>query len=323
MWLRERGGQGGLVLSRRREYYIGDRRRRRPGRVILGALVIVALIGGATLAVNLPGFPFLPGQSNPPVAVATAPTASDLPPSPGASPAATDHPIATPPASVPPSPPACAAPTNVVPARVVSHGDIHRKEVALTFDDGLNKDNTLQILRILEREKVNATFFPTGTAIDRLPTVWRAIAKANFPIANHTYSHVELAGLCYAAQRDELAHARVTFEKFHIPEFPAMRPPYELFDDTTTVAAAAEGLQVIVLWNVDTRDWQGASAASIRRSALSGGRGSIILLHTFPEATAAALPGIIKGYRARGFTFVTIGQLLGIAGPVPFPETAN
>ena len=78
-------------------------------------------------------------------------------------------------------------------------------------------------------------------------------------------------------------------------------------------------MQAVVLWGVDTRDWQGASVASIRRVALSGNKGSIVLMHTFPEATAAALPAIIKGYKKRGFTFVTIGQLLGVDGAVPFP----
>jgi peptidoglycan/xylan/chitin deacetylase (PgdA/CDA1 family) len=47
------------------------------------------------------------------------------------------------------------------------------------------------------------------------------------------------------------------------------------------------------------------------------------VLHTSSLGTVQALPGIIRGYRKRGFEFVTIGQLLGIAGPVPFPTTAG
>lgn len=306
------------MLRRRREYYVGDRPRRHRVRAILAGLAVVAILGSATLAGNLPPVGFGPAQSIAPAAVASALADAALPPSPNA----TQRPLASPAASLPPTP-SCAAPTTIAPARVVSHGSVHDKSVALTFDDGLNKENTLQILRILKRERVNATFFPTGQAIDRLPNVWRAVAAANYPIANHTYSHAALAGMCYDAQRHELARAKRTFEKFHIPEFPVMRPPYELLDDTTAVAAAAEGFDAVVLWNVDLRDWQGASATSIRRAALSGERGSILLMHTFPEATAAALPAIIRGYRARGFRFVTIGTMLGIEGPVPYPEPNN
>ena len=54
-------------------------------------------------------------------------------------------------------------------------------------------------------------------------------------------------------------------------------------------------------------------------NALSGTKGSIVVLHTSTFATVRALPGIIRGYRKRGFEFVTVGQLLGIEGPVPFP----
>ena len=308
------------MFRRRREYYIGDRgRRRRRGPVFAVALAAVALIGSTTLAISLPASGLIPAQSTASPAVASAPAPGSLAPSPAGTPASS----ASPPATLPPSPPPCEAPSTITPAPVVSHGDIKKKLVALTFDDGENKANTLQILDILKRRHVNATFFPTGYAMNRWPDVWKKVANADYPIANHTYSHVELAGLCFEAQRRELARANDTFEKLGITRLPVMRPPYELFDDTTAAAAAAEGIEAVVLWNVDTNDWQGASATSIRRSALAGGRGSIILLHTFPEATAAALPGIIKGFRARGFEFVTIGQMLGIDGPVPFPTEAD
>jgi hypothetical protein len=98
-----------------------------------------------------------------------------------------------------------------------------------------------------------------------------------------------------------------------------MRPPYEAWNRTTRVAATAAGEKAVVIWNIDTRDWAGASVALITRRALHGGDGAIVLMHTFPHATATALPAIIRGYRARGFRFPTIGQMLGIAGPVPFP----
>jgi peptidoglycan/xylan/chitin deacetylase (PgdA/CDA1 family) len=215
--------------------------------------------------------------------------------------------------------PPCAAPSWIQPARVLSHGDFHEKVVALTFDDGTNPDNTRQILGILEREHVNATFFPTGRAMERFPDVWQAVAKAGYPIGNHTYGHARLAGKCFLDQRRDLLRASLVFRTLGIRPQPLMRPPYELWDDATPAAATAEGMSAVVLWNIDTRDWEGASAAAIRRSALSGGKGAIILMHTFPEATAAALPGIIKGFRDRGFRFATIGEILGIDGPVPWP----
>jgi peptidoglycan/xylan/chitin deacetylase (PgdA/CDA1 family) len=328
------------VRTRQREYYIGGRPRRRAGRrtllVVSLIAIAVAVVGGAAATGRLPAIGLLagiglPGQSTPPVALAT-PQASAVGSSPATSAASPlMSPLAllngstspsSPAPSVPPLPETplpCRPPANIQTARVISHGDFKQKVVALTFDDGTNPENTKQILRILQKEKVNATFFPTGVAMERFPDVWKAVARAKFPIANHTYAHGALAGKCFEPQRHELARAAAVFASLGIAESPYMRPPYELWDETTEAATSAVGLEAVILWNVDTGDWQGASAATIKRIALTGGKGSIILMHTFPEATAAALPGIIKGFKARGFRFVTIGQVLGIDGPVPYP----
>ncbi|HUQ44207.1 MAG TPA: polysaccharide deacetylase family protein [Candidatus Limnocylindria bacterium] len=313
-------------MRRRREYYIGGRPRRRLGRAAAAALAVIALGGASAMSVYMPALGGAPGAtitaggtSEPGAAIGSSlPSAMEGLPSAAPPVSASLRPSVVP---LPSGPPPCAGPPGAALAAVVSHGDIHRKQVALTFDDGTNPENTRQILRILKREHVNATFFPTGRSVERFPDVWRDVAKAKFPIANHTYSHSGLAGKCYGAQRLELERAANVFRTLGIPELPVMRPPYELWDDATSAAAMAENLRAVVLWNIDTRDWQGASQSTIRREALSGGRGSIVLMHTFPEATAAALPGIVRGYRARGFEFVTIGQMLQIDGPVPFPAT--
>jgi peptidoglycan/xylan/chitin deacetylase (PgdA/CDA1 family) len=323
------------VPGRQREYYIGDRARRRSGRRLFLAVALVAVVAVAAGAVAMsrnyfPAFGFA-GQSMATATFAPLPStaasdaSSSLSPvtTPFASPSATSQVPSTPLPSVPPvadAPLPCRPPANAQLATVISHGDFKKNVVALTFDDGTNPENTKQILKTLVREKVNATFFPTGVALERFPDVWKAVDQDNFPIANHTYAHGALKGKCYEPQRKELARAAGVFTTIKIAEQPYMRPPYELWDETTEAAASAAGLKNVILWNVDTGDWNGASAATIRRIASSGGKGSIILMHTFPEATAVALPGIIKSFKARGFEFVTIGQLLGIDGPVPYPS---
>ena len=108
-----------------------------------------------------------------------------------------------------------------------------------------------------------------------------------------------------------------------VTSLPVMRPPGGEFDDATLAAASSAGEPTIVLWDVDASDWTGIGFRRIRANALGGTKGSIVVLHTSSMGTVRALPGIIRGYRKRGFEFVTIGQLLGIAGPVPYPTTAG
>jgi peptidoglycan/xylan/chitin deacetylase (PgdA/CDA1 family) len=205
-------------------------------------------------------------------------------------------------------------------AKVVHHGSRTDKVVALTFDDGYDAENTLKILAILQGAKVNATFFPIGVAVKKEQAAWKAVALAGYPIANHTYDHKNLDGMCEASQLAELVRQEAVITKdLGVTVQPYMRPPGGNYDVGTRLAAAEDGEHAVVLWDIDTRDWAGLSKRAITARAIVGTNGSIVIMHTFVANTASALPAIIASYRARGFTFVTVGQLLGIDGPVPFP----
>jgi len=90
-----------------------------------------------------------------------------------------------------------------------------------------------------------------------------------------------------------------------------MRPPGGNFNAATAKAIKAGGYDIMVLWDVDTFDWQGPSAETIYQRAIKGTNGSIVLMHAGPLNTPKALPRIIANYRARGFSFVTVPQLIG------------
>ncbi len=90
-----------------------------------------------------------------------------------------------------------------------------------------------------------------------------------------------------------------------------MRPPYGSYAPQTTTLG-----QSIILWDVDTEDWKNRSAAVTTNRALATVRsGSIILMHDIHASTVEAVPGIVAALKARGFTLVTIPQLLGSTTP--------
>ena len=291
------------------------RRRTRVFRAFAGAVAIVMVAAMVASGLTLPAFSLT----------------ADATPTAGPTPTAAASESAIPSAVVPsPSPTAVPIPTadahgcfppaaDAVPATVISHGTRTEKWVALTFDDGTNPINVHRILSILYKAKVNATFFPTGRSVQLFPDIWKGVAGAHYPIANHTYSHQSLKGLCYQLQLAELLHDESVLDGFGLTMLPVMRPPYEEFDEATRFATTAAGESHVVLWDVDTMDWTGLSDSVIARHALAGRAGSIVLMHTSPLNTARALPTIISRYRARGFTFVTVGQMLGVEGAVPFP----
>jgi peptidoglycan-N-acetylglucosamine deacetylase len=208
-----------------------------------------------------------------------------------------------------------AAPIQPSSAHVIAHGTRTRHVVALTFDDCRDREPLLALFRILRREGVPATFFPYGYAVGRSPDAWASIAAAGFPIGNHTLSHRDLLGLTEAGVRYQFRAFRGVMDQYGLPTIPYVRPPYGRYDAMTVAAATREGYDTLVMWDIDTRDWAGLSAEQITRRATRGTNGSIVLMHCGPPATHTALPAIIAAYRARGFGFVTIPELIEGSGP--------
>jgi peptidoglycan-N-acetylglucosamine deacetylase len=198
------------------------------------------------------------------------------------------------------------------------HGAAGAKRVALTFDDGWNLEHTQQIFAILQAKHAPAPFFPVGRAVLRHPLTWHRIAAAGFPIGNHSWNHDDLSKMSAAKAQADMVKSRTAIERtIGVPAFAAVRPPYGAYDKPFLDAAEAAGMRAVVLWNLDTDDWTGITPRKVARAALKAGRGSIIVMHTDKANTVKALPRIIDGLRRKGFTLVTVGELIGLPGAMP------
>jgi peptidoglycan/xylan/chitin deacetylase (PgdA/CDA1 family) len=206
-------------------------------------------------------------------------------------------------------------------APLVRAGSRSQRVIAITVDDGASDAAVLADLGVFEQEHVNATFFPIGEYVEGSPNVWREVAAAGFPIGNHTYDHRNLECLSYLdvvadIERDNTVVSRIIGE----PLLPILRPPGGYVDTLVLQAADAAGERYVVKWDTDDGDTarNGDNVPLIIANAEKGGPGSILLVHANRPYTQQALPAIIAFYRTRGFAFVTLGQMLGIEGPVPY-----
>ena len=96
------------------------------------------------------------------------------------------------------------------------------------------------------------------------------------------------------------------------PMLKLLRPSYGAYDDRVRRIAYRLGYERLVLWSVDTHDWEpGRSARSIVRLASGARPGSIILMHCARNATAKALPAIIRDYRERGIELAGLQDVIG------------
>lgn len=193
--------------------------------------------------------------------------------------------------------------------------ETEKKQIALTFDDGPHPTLTPRILEILAKYNVPATFFMVGQNVLNYPNAARAVIGAGHEVGNHTFSHPHIANLNEKAIFDEIGKCEDALEELceyrpHILRTPqgALTPSLErcLIDDD----------YILVLWSLDTRDWENKSTACIVQTVLNRVQaGDIILMHDFighnsktPEALEKIIPALLAG----GYEFVTVSELLGL-----------
>jgi peptidoglycan/xylan/chitin deacetylase (PgdA/CDA1 family) len=188
-----------------------------------------------------------------------------------------------------------------------NHGPRGRKRIAIGFDDGPS-DYTHSILRVLRRFDSRATFFEIGQeASGRAETMRKILAQGN-EIGNHSLHHESDPSSKSLHETNHLIRAATGFRPCDF------RPPAGHVDSALISRAHAEHL-VTVNWDVDPRDWADPGVGAIASNVIQNAHnGSIVVMHDGGgnrSETVAALPAILADFRARGYRFVTVAELLG------------
>lgn len=186
--------------------------------------------------------------------------------------------------------------------------------IALTFDDNYEMPTAYATLDVLEEYKVPATFFVIGHYVDTGPDLAKAIARGGFEVGDHTRSHANCVKLSKHGLRIEIGNGT---DHYHAltgaPTAPLFRPPGGFIDQKTVEVAGEKGFKYVVMWDIDTNDWRGHTAAQITENVMANAHnGAIVLMHVAAKHTAEALPNIIKRLRAEGYELVTVSTLLGV-----------
>lgn len=175
-------------------------------------------------------------------------------------------------------------PTSQIFGRTLIAQARHR-ELALTFDDGPNPEWTPQLIDILARYKVRATFFLVGRFAEQEPLLTRYVADAGHLVGNHSWSHPNLALLAPGGVRDELSRTSEILQRITGRPIRYFRPPFGARRPDVLWSARRMGMTP-VLWNAMTTDWSETSSDRIAGRLVEkidglchGGRGANIVLH--------------------------------------------
>jgi peptidoglycan/xylan/chitin deacetylase (PgdA/CDA1 family) len=192
-----------------------------------------------------------------------------------------------------------------------------RKEIALTFDDG-PWYQTPEFLSLLERYKVPATFFEIGEQIAEFGqggAIERRMLADGDMVGDHTWSHIVVAGAGPVAADQIQRTAAAIRDATHGFTPCLFRAPDGAVSNALIGEARSLGFTTIQ-WDIDPRDWALPGVGAIESNVLANARpGAIVEMHDGGgdrSETLDALPTIIDSLRARGYTFVTVTQLLGL-----------
>jgi len=200
-------------------------------------------------------------------------------------------------------------------------------DIALTFDDGPNPAATPQILDLLNRYSVRATFFVIGRYVRDCPGLVSEMAVLGHDLGNHTNTHPALAVLSSRQIEEELSVCQDVIAHVAGARPFWMRPPFGLSGPRLRGAVLRTGLRGIAMWSFACGDWNRQSGEQLIGCLAGVGQakdrgGDIVLLHDGDYRTmngerqhvVAALKHWLPRWRDAGHQFVTIDQLANECG---------
>ncbi|HEY3418709.1 MAG TPA: polysaccharide deacetylase family protein, partial [Armatimonadota bacterium] len=193
---------------------------------------------------------------------------------------------------------------------VDTHGNTHRRAVALTFDDGPDPLWAPLIADTLERHGARGTFFLVGVDAQRYPEIAARLARGGHQVGNHSMTHPYPNLTAFPPKQIswEILNAAKLLQQFTRQQIVDFRPPGGGVNDALLRTAKAHGMRV-AWWSQNAGDWSSPTPELITSRLQRTLRpGSVMLLHE-REHTVAALENYLAGGVNTGYTYITFTEM--------------
>jgi peptidoglycan/xylan/chitin deacetylase (PgdA/CDA1 family) len=222
--------------------------------------------------------------------------------------------------------PAASSPSRTSAAPAISYSAVHVDGpfIAMTFDDGPSEKLTPELLDILARHHIHATFFVIGKNVVEHPEIVQRAVREGHEIGNHSWTHPAFAKMRDESVRAELQKTDDAIRAAIGARPVLMRPPYGSITARQKKWINSEFGYPIILWDVDPLDWKRPGPSVVTSRIVRETRpGSIVLSHDIHPGTIKAMPDTFDQLQAKGFKFVTVSELIAMGKPMPPKEPGS
>jgi polysaccharide deacetylase family sporulation protein PdaB len=190
--------------------------------------------------------------------------------------------------------------------------DTDQKVIAITFDSAWGTEDLADILEILQKHQVVATFFVTGDFVENYPEEVKMIVKSGHELGNHGDTHAHMTQLSREEMKQELEGCHQKVQELTGISMELMRPPYGDYNDDVILVSKECGYYPIQ-WSIDSLDWKDYGVEDMIQRVTTHKElknGAIVLLHNGTKYTKDALDQILTGLEEQGYTFISVSKLL-------------
>ena len=193
-------------------------------------------------------------------------------------------------------------------------GDPKKKTLYLTFDNGYENGYTAQMLDVLKKHKVPATFFVTGHYLNSAGDLVKRMVEEGHIIGNHSWSHPDLTTMSEEKIIEELDRVKERTEELTNQEgMSYLRPPRGVFSPRTIEIAKKAGYTHI-FWSLAYKDWdvnnQKGEDYAYQQVMKQIHPGAVMLIHSVSKDNADALERIIVDAKKQGYSFKSLDDLM-------------
>ncbi|MGE5404157.1 MAG: polysaccharide deacetylase family protein [Candidatus Saccharibacteria bacterium] len=188
-------------------------------------------------------------------------------------------------------------------------GTTDQKNIAYTFNVDWGEEYLPDLLKVLDENKIKATFFITGRWAKGHPDLLKEIAAKGHEIGNHGELHRHVKGIDPGTVEKEISGGEVILKGITGKKPALYAPAYGEFDKNIGEVANRLNYKV-VMWSLDTIDWQNPDVATIVRRVVPRIHNDAIILMHPTKPTIEALKGMTKQLKDEGYSFLTVSKLI-------------